>query len=97
VVVVTSINRLVAARPHAVANDEAPDPDIIMRRLRPRKGPWPQRRATDRIETKWQRIGLLLRAGYKPTSRARPICATPTRSDGPSATVLAEWLQKESW
>ncbi|MEY9606916.1 hypothetical protein ABIF74_011669 [Bradyrhizobium japonicum] len=31
--------RLVAARPHAAAYVEAPDPDIIMRRSRPRKGP----------------------------------------------------------
>ena len=32
VVVVTSVNRLVAARPHSVEHVEAPDPDIIMRR-----------------------------------------------------------------
>jgi hypothetical protein len=38
-VVVTSVNRLVAVRPHSAANVEAPDPDIIMRRSRPRKGP----------------------------------------------------------
>lgn len=29
----TSVNRLVAARPHAAAHVEAPDPDIIMRRF----------------------------------------------------------------
>lgn len=29
---VTSVNRLVAARPHSVGHVEAPDPDIIMRR-----------------------------------------------------------------
>ena len=29
---VTSFNRLVAARPHSAAHVEAPDPDIIMRR-----------------------------------------------------------------
>jgi len=34
VVVVTSVNRLVAVRPHSAANVEAPDPDIIMRRFR---------------------------------------------------------------
>lgn len=39
VVVVTSVNRLVPVRPHSAANVEAPDPDIIMRRSRPRKGP----------------------------------------------------------
>src|ERR1700759_2922625 len=38
VVVATSVIRLVAARPHFAANVEAPDPDIIMRRSRPRKG-----------------------------------------------------------
>ena len=31
-VVATSVNRLVAPRPHSAANVEAPDPDIIMRR-----------------------------------------------------------------
>ncbi|MCK1719881.1 transposase [Bradyrhizobium sp. 141] len=39
VVVATSVNRLVAVRPHSAANVEALDPDIIMRRSRPRKGP----------------------------------------------------------
>ena len=33
VVVVTSVNRLVVARPYPAAHVEAPDPDIIMRRL----------------------------------------------------------------
>jgi hypothetical protein len=33
VVVVTSVNRLVADLPHSVEHVEAPDPDIIMRRL----------------------------------------------------------------
>jgi hypothetical protein len=32
VVVATSVNRLVAARPHSAGHVEAPDPDIIMRR-----------------------------------------------------------------
>jgi hypothetical protein len=39
VIVVTSVNRLVAVRPHSAAHVEAPDPDIIMSRSRPRKGP----------------------------------------------------------
>ncbi|WP_409334562.1 transposase [Bradyrhizobium jicamae] len=43
-VVATSVNRLVAICPHSAANVEAPDPDIIMRRSRPRKGPSPQLR-----------------------------------------------------
>ena len=33
VVVVTSLNKLAAARPHSAGHVEAPDPDIIMRRL----------------------------------------------------------------
>jgi hypothetical protein len=33
VVVMTSVNRLVAARPYPAVHVEAPDPDIIMRRL----------------------------------------------------------------
>ncbi|EIG61100.1 hypothetical protein Bra1253DRAFT_05878 [Bradyrhizobium sp. WSM1253] len=31
-VVATSVNQVVAARPHSAANVEAPDPDIIIRR-----------------------------------------------------------------
>lgn len=38
VVVATSVNRLVAVRPHSAANVEALDPDIIMRRSRPLSG-----------------------------------------------------------
>jgi hypothetical protein len=33
VIATTSFNRLVAAHPHAAANVEASDPDIIMRRF----------------------------------------------------------------
>jgi hypothetical protein len=44
VVVVTSVNRLVAARPYPAAHVEAPDPDIIMRRLATSERTMTQRR-----------------------------------------------------
>jgi hypothetical protein len=83
VVVATSVNRLVAARPHSAAHVEAPDPDIIMRRCATSERDHDPSDGIDRstIDRSNARQPSCL-------SRARAVSATLTSSDGTSATVV---------
>jgi hypothetical protein len=95
--VVTSVNRLVTARPYSAPHVEAPDPDIIMRRsatsertMTPattsKRWCWKPPVTSGQI-TAWLAIA-------SPTG-ARPVSATPTSSDGASATAVQDG-EKES-
>lgn len=84
---VTSVNRLVAAGPHSAAHVEAPDPDIIMRHD-PSDGSNENAAGfaeTDRPTSEARQLA----------TRARPVCATPTSSDGSSATALPDGCKGE--
>jgi hypothetical protein len=84
-VVATSFIRLVAARPHAAADVEASDPDIIMRRCATSE------RTMTPAKTSTSPGDLMPKGSI---SRARAVSATRTSSDGASTTTVP-WASSE--
>jgi hypothetical protein len=69
------VNRL--ARPHSAAHVEAPDPDIIMRRVsRPLGKDHDPSDGINAIALRFRELTTHYRAGNRFASRARPISAT---------------------
>jgi hypothetical protein len=89
VVVVTSVNRLVAARPYPVVHVEAPDPDIIMRRPATSERTMTPAMASKRpLRFSGESRPIQCRAGNRMRQPRSPVSTTPTSSDGASATAL---------
>jgi hypothetical protein len=88
VVVATSVNRLVAARPHSAGHVEAPGPDIIMRRCATSE------RTMTPAKTSTGLVQVIPRLAGKHDHRARVVSATLTSCDGASATPCRWRVQK---
>jgi DNA-binding CsgD family transcriptional regulator len=87
--VVTSVNRLVAARPYPVVHVEAPDPDIIMRRPATSERTMTPAMASKRpLRFSGESRPIQCRAGNRMRQPRSPVSTAPTSSDGASATAL---------
>jgi hypothetical protein len=87
--VVTSVNRLVAARPYPVVHVEAPDPDIIMRRPATSERTMTPAMASKRpLRFSGESRPIQCRAGNRMRQPRSPVSTTLTSSDGASATAL---------
>jgi hypothetical protein len=87
--VVTSVNRLVAARPYPAVHVEAPDPDIIMRRPATSERTMTPAMASQRpLRFSGESRPIQYQADNHMRQPRSPVSTTPTSSDGASATAL---------
>lgn len=85
----TSVNRLVTARPYSAPHVEAPDPDIIMRRPATSERTMTPAMASKRpLRVSGESRPIQYGAGNHMRQPRSSVSTTPTSSDGASATAL---------